>query len=160
MATSLQGRTVTLEVWFSNQCLSPSMHNRVFRNVLFFFPPRYHQLYLLKRVCETMLVATCWCNHNCVEVLRTPGKREKEKKNAVKSWIPAISAVVSVMCTAGLLGHPDLLGKTLQGNDGLCHSNSKRMHACPIRKSLNFVLFCQVCVIYHGLLYLTNLSSR
>lgn len=49
--------------------------------------------------------------------------------NGEKSWVTAISTAVSEICMVeGLLGHPELLGNTLVGNDGLCHSTCKRIH--------------------------------
>lgn len=46
-----------------------------------------------------------------------------------KSLVTAISSALSEICMVeALLGHPELLGNTLVGNDGLCHTTCKRIH--------------------------------
>lgn len=53
----------------------------------------------------------------------------EEREGKKKSLVTTISAAVSGICMIeGLLGHPELLGNTLVGNDGLCHSTCKRIH--------------------------------
>lgn len=103
----------------AQRCLRPSAHNQVFSKI----SPS-----LVKVLCETMLLASCWCTHNCVEVLHTLGISGRGK-NAGKSWVSTISTAISqISMVEGLLGHPHLLGNTLVEKDGLCHSTCERIH--------------------------------
>lgn len=117
-------------------------------------PTRYHQLYSLKKTCETMLVTTCWCNHNWVRSAYS-GKAGEGKKNTVKSWALMIPTVVLV----NMFGRRSSGASRLPGKKhNSVTAPVKSIHAYPIRKRFHLFLFSQVCIIYDALLYLTHLS--
>ena len=98
-----------LSRWCSD-FLRPAGCNRVFSN---FFIDITNSICF--KWCVRRCYWTCWCKNNCVKVLHTMGKSGRGKKIEKRGWVTSISTAV-------------VLGNTLAGKDGLCHSTCKRTH--------------------------------